>query len=169
MLLKITGMDGMDISALMAIYAEGNEENAAYFFPDLPEPERIRKAKAEFARFLKDEFFPKPENVQYVLEEGGEWVAALRLTKLADCWWLEALETKPGERRKGHALALLRAVQAELGPGEVIRDCVSKRNEPSLRTHFAAGFEIENDPAVDYLLGEIEERCFGMRFVHNIK
>lgn len=168
MLLKITSMDDLDIPALMAVYAEGNEENAAYFYPDLSEPERIRKAETEFARFLREEFFPKPENVQFVLEKNGVWAAALRLTKLADCWWLEALETKPGERRKGYALELLRAVQSELGPGAVIRDCVSKRNEPSLRTHFAAGFEIENDPAVEYPDGTTDDRCYGMRFVHNI-
>ena len=59
-------------------------------------------------RFLREDFFPKPGNVLYVLEQDGIWVAALRLTKLEDCWWLEALETKPGERRKGYASTILR-------------------------------------------------------------
>ena len=66
MLLKITALLEADIPKFMAIYAEGNRENAEYFYPDLPLAEGIAKEEQKFAAMLRETFFPKPENELFV-------------------------------------------------------------------------------------------------------
>ena len=166
MLLKLTELAETDIPKLMAIYAEGNRENAEYFYPDLPLTEGIAKEEQKFVTMLRETFFSKPENALYVYTVEDQWVAAMRLTKLEEFYYLEALETAPGQRRKGYGKAILQALCAELavdGP-IMIRDCVNKKNEASLNTHFAAGFVIGEDPGREYPGGEPDERSYGMLF-----
>ena len=47
---------------LMDLYAESNRENAEDFFPGEDPKMAVPKAEAGFLSFLKDEFFPAPEN-----------------------------------------------------------------------------------------------------------
>lgn len=75
-------------------------------------------------------------------------------------------KTAPEYRRKGYGFRLLRELIRDLertGPVE-LRDCVRKTNQASLRTHFAAGFQIGQDPGVDFLSGESSDRDFGMLY-----
>ena len=48
--------------------------------------------------------------------EDGRYLAAVKLYPGtgAGCWQMEALETRPGERRKGYGLELLRQTQGWL-------------------------------------------------------
>ena len=166
MLLKLTELADSDIPKLMDIYAEGNRENAEYFYPELPLAEGVAKEEQKFAAMLRESFLTKTENELYVWEAERQWVAALRLTRLDGFYYLEALETRPDQRKKGYGKALLEALCRELavrGP-VVIRDCVAKRNEASLRTHLAAGFVIDRDPGIEYPGGEADARCFGMLY-----
>ena len=166
MLIKLTELQDTDISRLMAIYIEGNRENAAWFYPELPEAEGIRRAEQDFVTFLRADFFTRAGSVYYVWEEAGQWVAALRLERTADGYYLEALETRPDQRRKGYGAGLLRAACRDLereGPIRM-RDCVRKTNESSLRTHLAAGFCVDQDPAIEYPGGKIDDRSYGMLY-----
>lgn len=165
-MLKLTELKDVDIPKLMAIYAEGNRENAECFYPELPLAEGIAREEQKFVNMLRTDFFPKPENALYILEVEDQWVAALRLTRLDGFYYLEALETKPDQRKKGYGKALLDALCKELaaqGP-VLIRDCVAKRNEASLRTHLSAGFVIDQDPGIEYPGKEADARCYGMLF-----
>jgi ribosomal protein S18 acetylase RimI-like enzyme len=144
-----------DAAQWMAVYREGNQENADYFRRTLAQEEE------NFAAFLR-EFLENPENTYYIWEENSQWLAALRLSRQEDFYYLEALETAPDHRRKGYGKTLLRAVCEKLeesGP-VTIRDTVSKRNLPSLRTHRACGFAIEQDPAMED--GRPNDRCCGL-------
>ena len=163
---RVTELGACEFRKLMDIYAEGNRENAEYFYPELPLTEGVAKEEKKFAEMLRKSFLTRPENELYVLEAEGQWVAALRLTKLEGFYYLEALETKPDRRKRGYGKALLEALCRELaGRGPVmIRDCVSKRNEASLRTHLSAGFVIDQDPGIEYPGGETDPRCFGMLY-----
>lgn len=166
MLLRLTELREADIPRLMAVYVEGNQENGAYFHPDLPVEAGIRLAEQDFVKYLREDFFTRPENVYYVLEQDGAWVAALRLYALEQCYYIEALETALEYRRRGYGSRLLRELIRDLertGPVE-LRDCVRKTNQASLRTHFAAGFQIGQDPGVDFLSGESSDRDFGMLY-----
>lgn len=166
MLLKLTSLEDGDIPRLMAVYAEGNRENAEYFYPELPLAEGIAREEQKFVTMLRERFFSKAENALYILREEGQWAAALRLTKLPDFYYIEALETRPDLRKKGYGTKLLVSLCRELSEkGTVmIRDCVHKKNEASLRTHFAAGFVIDQDPGREYPGGEADERSYGMLF-----
>ena len=95
-------------------------------------------------------------------------VSALRLTELSPGdYYLEALSTHPDFRRQGCAARLLEAVLTELkkeGPFR-LRDCVGKKNMPSLGVHEKCGFRIAAQDGTDYLSGEVNERCYGMEYV----
>ena len=145
---------------LMAVYEEGNRENAMDFFPDLSAGEQILRAEREFYQYLRDDFFQAEDAAYFCWQAGDVYVSALRLEKYRDGLLLEALETMPGKRGRGYASALVRAVQQlpELA-GRKIYSHVGKRNEPSLRTHRACGFEIISDRAA-YVDGSVNDRCY---------
>lgn len=148
--------DQDDMAKLMAIYAESNAENAAYFFPDCTdEEERRKKTEAAFSQYIQNDFLAGGKNAYCVLCEDGRWVSALRLYALEGFYYMEALETAPALRRLGYGAKLLGAVLRSLeakGPF-ILRDSVGKRNEASLATHKKCGFTIEHEDAVDYLDG----------------
>ncbi|MCD8326851.1 MAG: GNAT family N-acetyltransferase [Lachnospiraceae bacterium] len=120
-----------------------------------------------FKDFLR-KFFADDRNAYYIWEADGEWVSALRLTRLEGCYFLEALETKPECRKRGYSLELFTAVYEYLGQHGpfVIRDHVSKRNTASLAAHKRAGFTIEFENAVEFMPGLEEKpenpRCYGL-------
>ncbi len=168
MLRVITTYADLDGSRLMTVYAESNLENTDYFFPDMADKAMAaRKVEEGFLQFLREEFFAGPSPAYYVLEEAGEWVSALRLNEVQPgLYYLEALETRPDRRRQGYAARLLREVVDHLktkGPFR-IRDCVSKGNEPSVRTHLACGFTIVSEAGHDYLRNEDDEGDYGFEY-----
>ncbi len=152
---------------LMDLYAEGNRENAEEMYPGLPISEGVACVERDFLDFLQNDFYRKPENTYWVAEENGVWISALRLNKISDgFWYLEALETHPAYRRKGYAKTLLSGVLDRLkanGPF-VVRDCVYKGNEASIRTHLACGFCIASEAGTDYLRGGFADWEYGMLY-----
>lgn len=168
MILSIKNFDQLDERSMLDIYAEGIEENAADLYPDEDAAAAIKKEEAGFIAFFND-FLAKPENEYFVLEEEGNWVSALRLTLVKEgLYYLEALETRPDRRKMGCAKRLLLGVIGELkkrGPFELY-DCVSKRNEPSLRTHSSCGFEIASETGYCYLNDTENERTYSMRYAY---
>ncbi len=167
MLIELRGLDDEQAARLMEIYEESNRENIEYFFPEYKGTEEgLMKVIQSFTGYIKNEFLSQPGNVYYVWVSGGEWVSALRLYKLEGFHYIEALETKPSERKRGYACALLQAVAERVG--SIIRDNVSKSNTASLAVHKKCGFEIESQDAVDFLNGnEIDSSCYGMIFKNN--
>ena len=165
MLLKLNRYSDVDPGKLMDLYAEGNLENAEDFYPDMDRNEAVKKVEAGFLSYLEQDFFRSTNPSYWVLEEDGQWVSALRLNRLQpDFYYLEALETRPDFRRKGYAARLLSEVIDVLKKKGSFRlcDCVSKRNEPSLRTHLKCGFEIVSEEGYDYLSGEASSRHYGL-------
>lgn len=164
MLLILRQLSPADGRKMMDIYQESNEENIDCFYPGATDrSQALAKVEADFLRFI-GQFLSEEKNTYYVWEENGEWVSALRLTRFQGFCYLEALETRPDCRRKDCGEALLRAVLdhlKQLGPVEV-RDCVSKKNLPSLTVHQKCGFAIESQAGVDYLDGSADNRCYGM-------
>ena len=169
MLRRLETFARVDGRRLMDIYREDNIENTDYFYPDMKDKvQALARVEQDFLHYLETDFFFKPGNTYWVLEENGVWVSALRLTELSPGdYYLEALSTHPDFRRQGCAARLLEAVLAELkkeGPFR-LRDCVGKKNVPSLGVHEKCGFRIAAQDGTDYLSGEVNERCYGMEYV----
>ena len=173
MLHIIQSYTDLDGPRLMEVYAESNRENTDYFFPDIEDKDlATRKVEQGFLQFLQEEFFAGLGPAYYVLEEAGEWVSALRMNEVEPgLYYLEALETRPGYRRRGCAARLLEAVIDRLkakGPFRVC-DCVSKRNEPSVRTHLACGFRIASETGHDYLQNTDDPGDYGFEYRYDGK
>lgn len=169
MLRRLETFARVDGRRLMDIYREDNIENTDYFYPDMKDKaQALARVEQDFLHYLETDFFFKPGNACWVLEENGVWVSALRLSEIAPGdYCLEALSTHPDFRRQGCAARLLEAVLAELkkeGPFR-LRDCVGKKNVPSLGVHEKCGFRIAAQDGTDCLSGEVNERCYGMEYV----
>ena len=147
MLSIVSKISQLDFSALMEIYEEGNRENGAELWPELPEGLQMLNAEQAFHQYLRECFFVTPDAVYCIWQDKGKYVSALRLEPYQDGLLLEALETVPCCRHKGYASALIMAV-LECFDGQKIYSHVSKRNTASLRTHEKCGFCRVADHAV---------------------
>ena len=157
MLVLAEKLQQLSFSSLMAVYAEGNRENAEDLWSELSENERLLRAEEAFYQYLKESFFKTPGAVYALWLQEGAYVAALRLEPYEDGLLLEALETHPEERKRGFATALLTAV-LEKFPGKIYSH-VGKRNAASLRVHEKCGFQIQKDYA-SYIDGSVNTKAW---------
>lgn len=156
MLIIAENLHQLDFSQLMQVYREGNEENGADLYPQESKERQLLLAEQDFYRYLQDCFFKTADAVYCVLEEGGRYLAALRLEPYRDGMLLEALETKPEIRRNGCAVRLIGEVTAKV-PGKIYSH-ISRRNTASIRTHEKCGFQKILDHAV-YVDGSVSTRA----------
>ncbi len=145
MLIIAKKLSELSFPELMEIYAEGNEENAIEFWPEKSPEERLALAHESFYEYLRDGFFGERHGTYYIYVESGRYLAALRLESFLDGLLLEALETRPDARRRGHAKGLIKAVLALLPAGTKVYSHVSKSNTASIASHKACGFDVAYD------------------------
>ena len=147
MLLIADRLHKLCFGSLMEVYRESNGWNGEEFFP-METPERqLALAEERFYQYLQEDFFSQPDARYFIWTENGSYVSALRLWPFRDGQLLEGLETKPGQRRKGYAASLIRAVQ-ELSPaGTRIYSHVSRDNTASMRLHESCGFRVIQESA----------------------
>lgn len=136
------------------VYIEASYEIAKEKHPELEDlSEAIKEEEAFYVEKFLQKFMSKNENTYYVWEANGEWVSALRLSKLDGFYFMEALETAPEHRKRGYAAELIKAVIQKLeAEGQVIiKSNVRKTNAASLATHKKCGFIVEKENEVkDY-------------------
>ena len=168
MLYQFTSLKQLDLRKLMDLYAEGNTVNAEEFYPNIADrSQALKRAEQDFIDFLETGFFTAPDRVYWVLEEDGVWVSAARTCRIEDgLYYLEALETHPGYRRRGYAAKLLGAILDALKQKGAFKlcDCVDKENVPSIKTHEKCGFSVASDPAINYLSGNTCDWEYGMEY-----
>ena len=171
MLLRITRYSDVDERKLMEVYSESNYENTEYFFPEETDKNTaVRQVEAGFLDFLKNEFFKAPDASVWVWEENGSWLCALRTCRVRPgLHYLEALETRPDQRRKGYASLLLANVEEALKKEGSFRlcDCVSKKNTAAVKVHEKCGFRIVSEEGYDYLQEEINNHDFGFEYCYS--
>ena len=158
MLLIMKRLEELDFSALMDVYIEGNREKAEEYGDG-----GLLPAEREFFDYLREDFFRQKDAFNAVWQVGAQYVSALRLEPYGDGWLLEALETAPNHRKQGYAKALMAEVLDMMGESAVYSH-VSRRNEASLRTHYACGFQKHLDHVV-YLDGSVSNRAVTLRYV----
>lgn len=161
MLYLATKLHELNFGQLMAVYEEGNRENAALFFPDLSEGQQMIQAEQSFYQYLQEGFFSAPGAVYALWVENCVYVSALRLEPYEDGLLLEALETAPDQRRKGYAEKLIRAVQAQFS--QKIYSHVSKKNAASMAVHEKCGFRQVLDYA-KYIDGSVVRTAVTLRY-----
>lgn len=169
MLHRITSFEDIDGRKLMDLYQEGNMENVEHLYPNVVDKTAaLLEQEASFLHFIQTDLLQKEGNEYWTLEEEGVWVSALRTYRIeGDLYYIEALETRPGSRRRGHAEHLLRGVIEELkkqGPFKLC-DCVRKTNEASIKTHLKCGFRIVSQSGLNYLTGETSDGSYGMQYL----
>ena len=157
MLFVANRLGELNFRQLMDVYEEGNLENAAEFYPRVPENQWLLMTEQAFHQYLKECFFPAQGARYCIWTVDGRYVSALRLEPYRDGLLLEALETHPAERQKGYATALLKAVLAQY-PEETIYSHVGKKNLASIKTHERCGFHRILEHAV-YADGSVLQNC----------
>ncbi len=168
MLHRLKAFDQINPRRLMDIYQESNTENIDYFYPNTADKAAmLPQIEQNFLHFIETDFFSRPGNTYFVLEESDVWRSALRLYRIEDgFYYMEALETRPDSRRSGCAARLLDGVIAELQKEGAFRlcDCVNKKNAPSLAVHRKCGFFIASDAGMNYLCHEPNAKTYGMEY-----
>ena len=155
MLISAASFDELDFSQLMEVYIEGNEENAAYFWPEETPERQMALAVEKFRSYLVNDFYGTAHGTYYVWTEEGCYMSALRLEQHPEGLLMEALETRPDCRQMGHAKQLILAVLERLPEGTRVYSHVDKENMPSLAAHRSCGFS----KALDYAVCSDGEIC----------
>ena len=148
----------LSFGKLMEVYRESNERNGKERYPEETPERQLALAEEGFYRYLQEDFFSKPYARYCIWTENGSYVSALRLWPFQDGQLLEGLETKPGQRRKGYAASLIRAVQEHCPTGTRIYSHVSRSNTASLGLHESCGFRVVQETA-RYLDGTVSTRA----------
>ena len=153
MLKLVRKMGQIPFSDLMAVYAESNGKLAREQWPEEPEGMRLYRAEMDFYQYLRHDFFTVSLvrhaddlyiHALWMVE--GKPVSAVRFEKWKDGVLLEALETRPDQRRKGYGFLLMRAALNEV-TGKVYSH-VARDNEASLGLHEKCGFRRCGDTAL---------------------
>ena len=148
MLISADAFEKLNFSELMEVYVESNVENGAYFWPEETPERQMELAVEKFRSYLQEGFYGTAHGTYWIWTEDGRYVSALRLERHSEGLLLEALETRPNDRRKGYAKKLILAVLEQLPAGTRVYSHVDKENLPSLATHRGCGFSRALDYAV---------------------
>ena len=158
MLNIVTQIDENTINRLLSVYSESMQDMRKNFASDA-------EMCAAYAAFLRD-FVKNPKQLVIVETSDDEWVSALRaIETMEGHWFLEAVETKPEERKKGFGKALLCHTMDYLkNIGMTELTCtISKNNVKSQALHGKCGFIPTDEPPLN-CWGELEEGCILYRF-----
>ena len=155
MLIVAKSLKDLRFSELMQVYAQSNQE-AAEERKHLPPMFALQLAEQDLRQYLQEVFFRTPGALCCIWEESGRYVSALRLEPYRDGLLIEALETAPGQRRKGYGRALIQAVQ-EVYSGRTLYSHIDKQNAASRELHQSCGFEKVEDFVV-YIDGSVNYR-----------
>ena len=146
----------LDFRQLMDVYEESNRQWAREHYPYLSESEQILRTEQDMYENLRC-FFLERASFYAIWEQDGSYVSAVRFEPYRDGMLLEALETKPAERKRGYAKQLVTAVLDQMH-GKIYSH-VDKHNHPSLAVHKDCGFEIILDHAV-FIDGSASQKSY---------
>ena len=163
MLHIVKSMAQLDFSRLMAVYEEGNRENAEELYPELPGGQALLQAEQDFYQYLRECFFATHGAYYAVWVENGDYRSALRIEPYKDGVLLAALETHPQYRRRGYAEKLIRDV---LAMENKIYSHVSKKNKASLAIHEKCGFTRISEQAA-YIDGSVNAKSCTLCWENN--
>ncbi len=147
----VTQIDENTISRLLSVYSESMDDMRINFNNDV-------EMCLAYASFLRD-FVQNPKQLIVVETVNDDWVSALRAIETTDGhWFLEAVETKPDERKKGFGKNLLcHTIDYLKNRGMKELTCtISENNYKSQALHEKCGFVPTIDPPLN-CWGELEK------------
>ena len=151
MLERIENVNEQVIEKMFLLYAESMADMEGEF-------KNRDEMEASYAAFLK-EFIENPKQMVFVETAEKQWVCGLRAVESEPGkWFLEAVETMPGQRNREYGKKLIRHVTEFLkGIGAKKIDCIiGKSNLSSIKMHSDCGFKETKEPPVN-CWGELEE------------
>ncbi len=159
MLEIINALDKLPFGELMCVYEEGNRENGAERYPKLSANLQLLEAEQDFYAYLKC-FFKQDDSFYALWRQDGMLVSALRIEPYQDGWLLAALETKPDQRNRGFAKALMTELLSYLEETNRLPaySHIGKRNLSSQMVHITCGFQ-EILPYSVYADGRANDFC----------
>ena len=118
MLERIENVNEQVIKKMFLLYAESMADMEGEF-------KNRNEMEASYAAFLK-EFIENPKQMVFVETAEKQWVCGLRAVESEPGkWFLEAVETMPGQRNRGYGKKLIRHVTEFLkGIGAKKIDCI---------------------------------------------
>lgn len=148
MLKIINSMAELDTEQLLSVYRQTifNQQTNHNCDDALSFP---LQAEADFLAYLREDFFPTKGAFYCVWVVDGGYASAVRFEPYQDGLLLESLETKPAERRKGHAMKLVVESLKILTQSDyrTVYSHIAKRNKPSIALHKCCGFKVFWDSA----------------------
>ena len=158
MLYVVKEINNETVERLFSIYSESMDDLKLNFADD-------NEMRASYTSFLKD-FIGNPKQLVIVEKNGDQWVSALRaIETTSGCWFIEAVETKPDERKKGYGKALIYNTidyLSKIGMKE-ITCTIAQNNFKSQELHKKCGFLPTNEPPINPW-GEFEKGTVLFRF-----
>lgn len=158
MLTVVKQVDEETIDRFFSVYSESMEDLKRNY-------SSIAEMKSAYAAFLSD-FIADPKQLVLVEKTDSIWVSGLRAVETKPGhWFLEAVETKPEERKKGYGKnLLLHTIQYLQSIGMMELSCtISKRNMGSQVLHKKCGFVPTSEPPINPW-GQREEGTILFRF-----
>lgn len=150
----------IEFSKLMSVYAQSNSDNCRYFYHALDYESALQETEQDFYEFLRV-FFSQDTAIYAIAEENGAYLSALRMERFKDGLIVQALETRPDQRGRGLASALLRdsAQYAGCLGFRALYSHVEKSNSASIRVHTKENFKVICDHAV-YVDGSVSQGAY---------
>lgn len=159
MLKIIYELDQLPFGKLMDVYEEGNRDNGAEKYPQMPKNLQLLEAEQDFYAYLRT-FFRQKDSFYALWYAEKQLVSALRVEPYEDGCLIAALETKPDQRNRGYASELLKAVCQQLITDDKlpIYSHIARNNLSSKKVHISCGFS-EILPYSRYADGRINDFC----------
>lgn len=159
MLIVVQSMRDLQFGQIMAVYEQSNQELGQSRWLYESQGRQLALAEQDFFEYLRHCFFTLPGAVICTWQVNGRYVCALRSEPWQDGVLLTGLETAPGERGKGYACALIRAVQEYHSKQGNIKlySHIRKGNSVSVHVHEKCGFRYYRDYAV-FLDGSVDRQ-----------
>jgi len=135
MLKIIKSISQLNISQFLAVYAQSTGSDF--------------HKEEDLLTYLREDFFCQKDAFYALWVVDDDYRSALRIEPYREGLLLQALETKPDDRRKGYGYALMMQVLEYLrvrGYTSVYSH-IAKKNKASLALHSKCGFQLISDSA----------------------
>ena len=161
MLQIFTSIHGVSYRELMDVYEESILHSGKILLPRGDANAQRLEGEQSLYDYMANVFFSADEAILALWEENGSYCSALRAEPYEDGFLINALETRPDQRHKGYAKALLTQVVSHLKEQseKPVYSHIHKDNIPSRVLHECVGFVSRPEIITVLLDGTKDPNC----------